>query len=1201
MEEMSRMRRQMTAIETIREFCRVWFEERDWKKTVEYLTEDVTFVGTGEHESARGKEAMAAYLREDILEIPEPFDLDFTVIHQQPIREDVVSLSFEIVLKNTVYIWRLRCFFTLVEAAEGVWEIASLHFAEPGNSQQGAEHYPQTLVIRNTVRQRQELLNDSLPGGMMGGYIEDGFPFYFVNRQMLRYLGYETEAEFIDDIDVMITNCMHPDDRGMVDQEVAGQLEAAGEYMVEYRMKKKDGSFIWVHDVGKRMTAEDGRAAITSVCIDITAQKRAQEEVLNLYNNIPGAVFRCRFDAGFSVIDANDGLFEFLGYSREEFAALGNRMASVIYPDDLKVLVDTLNRQLATGNTIHTENRLIRKDGTVRWVSVKAQLFRELSGESFFYCVFVDITDEKLLQKRERELYEQELSYFAELSSAGGSTQGRLNLTRNQVESYMATEDVAIASVGNSYDQTIENLAASAVDPVCGEKIRTNLNREKVLADYAAGKADFHMDFLRRRKGGGAFWGSTSFRLCVNPENNDIITFFYTFDITEQKLREQLLMQIAALDYDVITEINIPAGVHRLISYDEQIKDTIMRDGVFQKEIRRIADRFMDGPAKREYLAHLDFEYMQKQLEHQPSYTFSVEMRDNSGSLRVKRIQVFYISRELKRVCMARTDVTDVVRQEQRQKEELAAALVAAEQANAAKSDFLSRMSHEIRTPMNAIIGMSTIAAQHIGDDEQVADCISKIGISSRFLLSLINDILDMSRIESGKMLLKNEKIPTEEFLNGINSICYAQAASKGVDYECIADPVLDDYYVGDAMKLQQVLINILSNAIKFTSEGGKVTFSASQRKKTKNDAVLRFIVNDTGVGMSEEFIPHIFEPFSQESTGTTAVYGGTGLGLAISKNIVDMMDGRITVRSIKGIGTEFTVDVKLGISEEEKHRHSQKKHDYNFSHLKTLVVDDDVAVCESAVSTLREMGVQAQWVDSGRKAVDLVAGLKDNGRYFDMILVDWKMPDMDGIETARRIRAIVGPDVTIIIMTAYDWLSIEHEAKLAGVNLLMSKPMFKSSLVSAFTRALGEKEERRQPVNVEYNFAGKRILLVEDNQINTEVAALLLRDKGFEVDTAENGLRALERFSKSEPGYYDAILMDIRMPLMDGLTAANNIRHLSNADAHTVPIIAMTANAFDDDIEKSKAAGMNAHLAKPVDPQRLYQLLYDFVFGKED
>ena len=403
-------------------------------------------------------------------------------------------------------------------------------------------------------------------------------------------------------------------------------------------------------------------------------------------------------------------------------------------------------------------------------------------------------------------------------------------------------------------------------------------------------------------------------------------------------------------------------------------------------------------------------------------------------------------------------------------------------------------------------------------------------------------------------------------------------------------------------MKLQQVLINILSNAIKFTGEGGRVTFSVEQRQRTKNDVVLRFIVNDTGVGMSEEFLPHIFEPFSQESTGTTALYGGTGLGLAISKNIVDMMDGRITVRSIKEIGTEFMVDVKLGISEEEKQRHNQRKQDYNFSHLKTLVVDDDVAVCEGAVATLKEIGIKAEWVDSGRKAVDRVEILWAEGRYYDMILIDWKMPGMDGIETARRIRRIVGPEVTIIIMTAYDWIAIEHEAKLAGVNLLMSKPMFKSSLVSAFTKALGKKEEEaRQTEDVDYDFAGKRVLLVEDNAINTEVAVMLLESRNFAVDTAENGLRALEKFSKSEEGYYNAILMDIRMPLMDGLTAATNIRHLSNKDAKYVPIIAMTANAFDDDIEKSKAAGMNAHLAKPIEPKRLYQILYDFIQEREN
>lgn len=1077
-ERMVHMEKMMTAWETLLEFCRAWFERRSAQEAQTFLDDEVSFVGTGENESAHGLQEMQEYLEKDIREISEPFTVGLTLYQEQELNAYTHNLSVGMTLTNTQYSWRLRGFFTLIQA-EGFWRICTLWFAEPGTSQRGDEHYPRALVMENIARQRQELLNDSLPGGMMGGYIEEGFPFYFVNERMLEYLGYDSEAEFVADIGGLVSNCMHPGDRAMVDQEVACQLAEGSEYIVEYRMRKKDGTYIWVHDLGREITAENGRPAILSVCIDITAQKNAQQRV--------------------------------------------------------------------------------------------------------------------------RELYEKELAYFAQAASSEGSIQGRVNVTQNRLENYQSTADTAIAVLEDSYDRTIEKLAASAADPVYGGHIRKELDRKHVLAGFAAGQTDYYFEFLRRRNGSGFFWSRTNFKLHRNPESGDIIAFFYTLDITEQKLQGQLLNRVTELGYDIVTKINLLTGEYRLAGLSKTWKQTVPIQGDFRKEVRRIAKTAVSEKGQKEFLEKLDIEYIKRQLTNQDSYSFIVEFMQE-GSIHVKRFRVLYISKELGWVCMTQSDLTDALLQEQKQKEALGAALAAAEQANAAKSDFLSRMSHEIRTPMNAIIGMSTIAAQSVGDNELVADCISKIGISSRFLLSLINDILDMSRIESGKMLLKNEMIPVEEFLSGLNSICYSQAAAKGVEYECIVDTMLDDYYIGDAMKLQQVLLNILSNAIKFTGEGGRVTFSAAAHNRTKSGAILRFIIDDTGIGMDEEFLPHMFEPFAQESVGTTALYGGTGLGLSISKNIVDLMGGKITVRSVKGIGTELTVDVKLGVTEEEKPRRTKKKINYSFSHLKTLVVDDDIAVCESAIVTLKEMGVTAEWVDSGCKAVERVRELWTSGDHFDMVLIDWKMPEMDGIETARRIRAIVGPEVTIIIMTAYDWAAIEHEARMAGVNQLISKPMFKSSLVSAFNKALGAQEEQPQgEQRADYDFSGHRVLVVEDNMINTEVAVALLESKGFTVDTAENGLRAIEIFSKCKTGYYSAILMDIRMPQMDGLTAANKIRQMSNADAGTIPIIAMTANAFDDDVEKSKAAGMNAHLAKPIDPVRLYQTLSDFIALRGD
>lgn len=719
---------------------------------------------------------------------------------------------------------------------------------------------------------------------------------------------------------------------------------------------------------------------------------------------------------------------------------------------------------------------------------------------------------------------------------------------------------------------------------------------DRIIEAFKNGIDKEVFDCMRYSNKGKLFWSRDTMTYHMDPSSGDIVVVGHIYDIDAIKTSEKIIKHVVATEFDFLAIVDCATGKIVNVTNNNEILFPPKSGTLYSEAIEGILETYIVAEDFEEAREALSFEYIKKKLDADGEYTYAASVNKAAGKINRKMWKYTYFDESKTEIFAVRLDITEIYNNGKKKNIALTTALTAARQASVAKTDFLSRMSHEIRTPMNAIIGMAAIAAQSMDDSEKLENCISKIGISARFLLSLINDILDMSRIESGKMLLKSEKIPFNDFINEINSICYVQAEKKNINYECIMDSSVESVYIGDYMKLQQLVINILANSMKFTPENGRVSLFVTEKRHFRNDSVVRFVINDTGCGMSEDFLPHIFESFSQENSGIENAYGGTGLGLTICKNIADLMDGKIDVRSIKNVGSEFTVDVKLGISQDS---YAQQPRDImrGFENLKVLVVDDDVDVCEQAAIILHEMKIEAELVNSGAAAVELINERRSQNKDFDMVLLDWKMPEMDGIETARRIRRIVGAEETIIIITAYDWMGIEKEAQKAGVDYFLSKPMFKSNLISTFEKALGQKcEEKAQPENDSFDFSGKRLLLAEDQPVNVEVARNLLERRGFVIDHAENGLKALEIFSKSEPGYYAAILMDIRMPIMDGLLAASNIRHLSNKDAKTIPIIAMTANAFDDDVEKSHKAGMNAHLAKPIDPQLLYKTLKKFL-----
>ena len=611
-----------------------------------------------------------------------------------------------------------------------------------------------------------------------------------------------------------------------------------------------------------------------------------------------------------------------------------------------------------------------------------------------------------------------------------------------------------------------------------------------------------------------------------------------------------------------------------------------------REEMLRRTEAVVAEPYRAEYLEFVDATTMTARLKGHTSLVFTGRTVHDLWFTTLLIPQRTDDDGNVTAVLVATRDATAEKQAEKEQQDALRSALAAAEHANKAKTVFLNSMSHDIRTPMNAILGFTALATAHLNNTEQVKGYLQKISVSGQHLLSLINDVLDMSRIESGTIKLENADVHLPDVLHDLRTIIQGNISAKQLDLYVDTQDVRHEDIITDKLRLNQILLNIVGNAVKFTPAGGTINIRVQEKPCRRADyATYLFTVKDNGIGMSQEFQQHVFDSFAREQTATRSGIQGTGLGMAITKNIVDMMGGTITVKSEQGKGTEFTVTLDCKVSKTL----TKSQPIPELRGARALVVDDDAQTCMSVSKMLRDIEMNADWTTSGKEAVLRAEEAHEQGKEFKVYIIDWLMPDMNGIETVRRIRKFIDPDTPIIILTAYDWSDVEQEAREAGVTAFVAKPLFMSELRAALTHT--QPEEPSMKLSQHTDYTGKKILLVEDNELNREIATAILEEAGFQLDAVQDGTDAVQRMTETPEGSYDLILMDIQMPRMDGYTATRKIRALSNPKKASIPIVAMTANAFDEDRQKAFSAGMNAHIAKPINVTVLIKTL-DEIFG---
>ena len=1040
-------------------------------------------------------------------------------------------------------------------------------------------------VIRKTV-----CLNN--PVGTLVGYYDENLTITMASEYFLYNLGYSLE-EF--------ERACNSSLRKILCDDIADDLRE-WEGVKEGRMLTSDGTPVAVRIIKSDSVDEHG-VQVWVLAVHLAWE---HENLLLINKAIHSAPWYIDFDKNGMIekVYWSQTFRQMLGYkSKEEFPDVLESWSDAIHPEDKEATLECFFGAVhdkSGKEKYDVEYRFRLADGTYHWVHEVGEVIRRLDGSpSRVAGVFIDI--EKVVNTR-RKLKKAEA--FHDAFTNTNLCEYYVDLQDNTYEPLKVAAGLQdIFDKSQTWDELTYNFS---IDKVCAEykdAVKRFYDRGRIAVGFANGEEQLGLECEIMLKG--------ERRWVLNvmvPGKLEGIRYAMVFlrDITDIKLQNSKQQQLQKRNTDMEHLVNSMAHVvdrfavcdFEQDSYEYHNINGVLRyppKGKYGDLIRRVTQSFKTLEPFAPLAECMNPAYIRKHLlKEDDIYKFEYCSYEEDIFLVASLVPLEWRYGVLTKVLWIGIDTTEIKKNERESRRMLKDAFEAAERASAAKTEFLSNMSHDLRTPMNAIVGLTALAGANLDNVERVKDCLNKIAGSSRHLLGLINEVLDMARIESGRIALVDEDFNLQELVDNMVSMIKPSLVQHGHDFDVNVRHIEHEAVCGDSLRIQQMLINFLTNAIKYTNDGGKIRLDIEELPNGFSElGCFRFIIEDNGIGMSEEFQQVMFNPFTRADDKRTTQVPGTGLGMAIAQNIVTMMNGEIKVKSKLNQGTRIMVTIYLKLQDKEYEKIKE------LAGLPVLVVDDDELCCENTVATLQGIGLKGEWVNSGEKAVQLAYARHDKKDDFFAIIMDWQMPGMDGIETTRKLRERIGSDVTIIMLTSYDYADIVDEAKEAGVDGFIEKPLFRSKLTSTLQRFIEHKEaETPRDYLAELkatDYSQKRVLMVEDNQLNREIACSIIGMTKVQIETAENGKEAVDKIIQSPEGWFDLVFMDIQMPIMNGYEATAAIRALAGSRGR-VPIVAVTANAFAEDVQLAKNAGMNGHLEKPLDFKKLSKTLTEWL-----